>query len=215
MIAGLRAKGVRLIEHAPVTSADIDGGRVRVDPRRIRDAARRRDPSRRWCRFALAGGMFGLRVAVVPGQGYNVGLPVTDRLRNPVIFEEAHAVATPFADRIRLGGTMEFDGLEPRFDRRRVDAIITSMRRFVDLDYEAHFDTWAGSRPMSPDGLPLMGRPKGFANLVLAAGHGMFGLSLAPVSALALSELIVDGRSSIDLADFDPDRFTFRKLLAG
>lgn len=151
---------------------------------------------------------------VIPGQGYNVGLPTSSTLSNPVIFEEVHAVATPFADRIRLGGTMEFDGDEPRFDQRRVDAILTSMRQVIELDFDAHFDTWAGSRPMSPDGLPLMGRPRDFSNLVLAAGHGMFGLSLTPVSAIALSELVLDGRSSVDLSDFDPDRFTLRKLVA-
>jgi glycine/D-amino acid oxidase-like deaminating enzyme len=42
----------------------------------------------------------------------------------------------------------------------------------------------------------------------------MFGLSLAPVSALAVSELVLDGSSSIDIADFDPDRFTLRNLVA-
>ena len=214
MIAALRERNVTIFENAPVTSVDRVAGRINsittakgtlsFDEVMLSAGAGSRPLAK----------LFGLRVAVIPGQGYNVGLPVSQGLPNPVIFEEAHAVATPFADRIRLGGTMEFDGDEPRFDQRRVDAILTSMRTFINLDFDAHFGTWAGSRPMSPDGLPLMGRPKGYANLVLAAGHGMFGLSLTPTSALALSDLIIDGTSSIDLADFSPDRFTLKHLVA-
>ena len=61
-----------------------------------------------------------------------------------MIFEEVHAVATPFEDRIRLGGTMEFGGDHPPFDPRRIEMIIASMRKFLDLDWDERFDTWAG-----------------------------------------------------------------------
>jgi D-amino-acid dehydrogenase len=215
MIVTLRARpNVTVLERSPVLSVQRSGGRI--------TSVTTTSGTEEYDEVVLAAGagsrgvarLFGLRVAVVPGQGYNVGLPVSDELRNPVIFEEAHAVATPFADRIRLGGTMEFDGDQPRFDSRRVDAIIASMRTFINLDYDAPFDTWAGSRPMSPDGLPLLGRPNGYTNLVVAAGHGMYGLSLAPSTALALTELIVNGTSSTDLTDFNPDRFTLRSLVA-
>lgn len=212
MVAALRSRRVTIIEHAPVTSVQRDGGRITSISTSHGTIATDEVVLAAGAGIRPLARQFGLRVAVVPGQGYNVGLPTSTKLSNPVIFEEAHAVATPFADRIRLGGTMEFDGDHPRFDQRRVDAIIASMRTFIDLDFDASFDTWAGSRPMSPDGSPLLGRPKGFDNLVLATGHGMFGLSLAPASAMALSELIVDGASSVDLSDFDPDRFTFRHL---
>jgi D-amino-acid dehydrogenase len=214
MVGSLREQRVTIVEHAPITAVKRDGRRIRsVSTSKGAYAADE---------FMLAAGagsrglanLFGVRVPVVPGQGYNVALPTSPHLHNPVIFEEAHAVATPFTDRIRLGGTMEFDGDTPRFDQRRVDAIVAAMRTFIHLDFSAPFDTWAGSRPMSPDGLPLLGRPKTHDNLVLASGHGMYGLSLAPVTALALSELIIDGYSSIDLADFDPNRFTWRNLVA-
>jgi D-amino-acid dehydrogenase len=154
---------------------------------------------------------FDLRLSVIPGQGYNVALPTSPGLRQPVIFEEVHAVATPFEDRIRLGGTMEFGGDHPPFDERRVDMIVASMRAFLDLDWDQRFDTWAGSRPMSADGLPFMGRPKRWRNVVVGAGHGMFGLTLAPPSGVAIAELIMTGRTSTDISAFDPDRSAFRR----
>jgi D-amino-acid dehydrogenase len=152
------------------------------------------------------GRLLDLSIPVVPGQGYNVALPVSDGLRQPVIFEEAHAVATPFADQIRLGGTMEFAGQKPGFDPRRVQAVVTSLRRYLDLDWDAAHDAWAGSRPMSADGLPLIGRPRRYRNVVVAGGHGMYGLTLAPATAQAVAELVVEGRSRSDLSAFDPDR---------
>ena len=124
------------------------------------------------------GRRLGLRLEVVAGQGYNVALPTTRLLGQPVIVEEVHAVATPFDDRIRLGGTMELTGGEPSFDPRRVDAIVRSMRRYLDLDWEGSWDVWSGSRPMSADGLPLLGRPRRLSNVVVAGGHGMYGFTL-------------------------------------
>jgi D-amino-acid dehydrogenase len=152
------------------------------------------------------GRLLGLRLEVIAGQGYNVALPTTPRLGHPVIVEEVHAVATPFSDRIRLGGTMELAGDAPPFDHRRVDAVVRSMRRYLDLAWDERFDTWAGSRPMSADGLPLIGRTRRFANVVIAGGHGMYGFTLAPATGRAVAELVVDGRSSTDLRAFDPDR---------
>ena len=143
---------------------------------------------------------------MVAGQGYNVALPTTELLGQPVIVEEVHAVATPFDDRIRLGGTMELTGGVPSFDPRRVDAIVRSMRRYLDLDWEGGWDVWSGSRPMSADGLPLLGRTRRFANVVVAGGHGMYGFTLAPATAAVVADLVVDGRTSLDLAPFDPDR---------
>ena len=214
IIASLREQGVTIHEGLPIDTVEVHGSRV-VALRTAGDIRIEGDE------FVLAAGAglrplaakFGVRTAVIPGQGYNVALPPTPTLTHPVIFEEAHAVATPFVDHVRIGGTMEFDGERPRFDHRRVDAVVDSLKGFLDLDLDDHREPWAGSRPMSPDGLPLLGRPRGYDNLIVAGGHGMFGLSLAPTTALALSELIVDGRSATELADFDPDRFSLRHLI--
>jgi D-amino-acid dehydrogenase len=208
----LKSRNVRIMEHTTVTKVLSSGDRIRsleVSGGTNVDADE----------FVLTAGagsrllakQFDLRLAVVPGQGYNVGLPTSPGLQQPVIFEELHAVATPFGDRIRLGGTMEFGGDNPPFDERRIEAIVASMRAFLDLDWDNRFDTWAGSRPMSADGLPFMGRPKRWRNVVVGTGHGMFGLTLAPPSGVAITELILTGRTTADITAFDPDRSTMRR----
>ncbi len=207
----LRTRGTRFLEHTEITRVVSSGNSVRS----VETSNGTIDGEE----FVLAAGAgsrllakhFDLRLAVIPGQGYNVGLPTSPGLQQPVIFEEVHAVATPFEDRIRLGGTMEFGGDHPPFDARRIESIITSMRKFLDLDWDERFDTWAGSRPMSADGLPFMGRPKRWRNVVVGTGHGMFGLTLAPPSGVAIAELIMTGRSSTDISAFDPDRSALRR----
>ncbi len=153
------------------------------------------------------GRLLGLRIPVIAGQGYTVSLPEHPGLRNPIISEEARAVATPLPGRIRVGGTMEFGGDTPRFDQRRIDAVVRSMRRFLDVEWENNTSPWAGLRPMSPDGLPLIGRTRRFDNLVLAGGHGMFGLTLGPATANVVAQLVIDGRCDSDISAFTPDRF--------
>ncbi|MEY2446327.1 MAG: D-amino-acid dehydrogenase [Ilumatobacteraceae bacterium] len=211
IIAILKARDVRIMENTTVSQVmssgdrvqalQVSGGTVDGDEYVLTAGAGSR----------LLAKQFDLRLAVIPGQGYNVGLPTSPGLQQPVIFEEVHAVATPFEDRIRLGGTMEFGGDHPPFDPRRIEAIIESMRKFLDLDWDNRFDTWAGSRPMSADGLPFMGRPKRWRNVVVGAGHGMFGLTLAAPSGVAISELIMTGRTSSDITAFDPDRSALRR----
>lgn len=207
----LRKRNVQLLEQVEVIKVESSGDRVTS-----LQTSRGSITGHEYVLAAGAGSrllakQFDLRLSVIPGQGYNVALPVSPGLQQPVIFEEVHAVATPFGDRIRLGGTMEFGGDKPPFDPRRVEAIIESMRRFLDLDWEHRFDTWAGSRPMSADGLPFLGRPRRWRNVVVGAGHGMFGLTLAPPSGVAISELIMNGHASTDISSFDPDRSALRR----
>jgi len=206
VIEVLRARDVTLLEHCSISGFEVTGTRVRgiqtdrgtLEADEVVLAA--------GAGIRALGRLLGLRLEVVAGQGYNVALPTTPELEHPVIVEEVHAVATPFVDRIRLGGTMELAGDAPPFDQHRVDAILRSMRRFLDLAWEERFDPWAGSRPMSADGLPLLGRTRRFANVVVAGGHGMYGLTLAPATGRAVAELLVDGRASTDLSPFNPDR---------
>ena len=62
-------------------------------------------------------------------------------------------------------------------------------------------------RPVTDDGLPLIGRVLGMAGAYVATGHGPWGMLNAPATGLALAELIVDGAASlVDLSPFDPSR---------
>jgi D-amino-acid dehydrogenase len=207
LIDRVKRNGATVVEHATVETVSMFGGEVRsVSTNKGTFVADE---------YVLAAGagskrigkLFGIKVPVVPGTGYNVALPPMDTLTRSVIFEEPRVAVTPLGDCIRLGGTMEFGGENPSFDQRRVDAITASLKKYLHVDMSKAFNTWSGGRPLTPDGLPIIGKPKSSKNLTVAAGHGMFGLTLAPATGKAVAELITEGRAQSDLTPFTPDRF--------
>lgn len=118
--------------------------------------------------------------------------------------------ATPLDDRLRLAGTMEFAGLDENINQVRVDAILRTPTTYF-RDWEPPADpprAQAGCRPMTPDGKPIIGQLGDLMNTYVSSGHGMLGVTLAPGTAAALTDLILRGRLSPDLNAFSPRRFT-------
>ena len=68
-------------------------------------------------------------------------------------------------------------------------------------------EVWRGLRPCSPDGLPFLGRSPKYDNLIVAAGHAMIGVSLAPITGKLVSEVVTRERPSFDLTTLRVDRF--------
>jgi D-amino-acid dehydrogenase len=62
-------------------------------------------------------------------------------------------------------------------------------------------------RPLTPDGLPVIGQVPGWENLFVATGHSMLGVTLAPVTGFAIAELVTNGSSSLNVAPFEVGRF--------
>jgi D-amino-acid dehydrogenase len=121
--------------------------------------------------------------------------------------DEAHVIATPLPGRLRLSGTLELAGLDTTISRPRIDAIRAAAGRVLSLDEREEIETWAGLRPCTPDGLPVIGRPTGVEPLILATGHARKGLSLAPITGRLVAELVTGERTSLALAPLSPDRF--------
>ncbi len=143
------------------------------------------------------------------GKGYHLDLAAAPQdPRIPISFDEAHVIATPLPGRLRLSGTLELAGLDTSISRVRVDAIRRAAARVLAIDRKrAEVDVWAGLRPCTPDGLPVIGRPFGVEPLVLATGHARKGLSLSPITGRLVAELIAGEPPSFDLGPLSPDRF--------
>ncbi|WP_283134703.1 NAD(P)/FAD-dependent oxidoreductase [Rhizohabitans arisaemae] len=101
-----------------------------------------------------------------------------------------------------------------RLDRRRIVAIARASRDYLGRWYDSPddlialiHDPWVGGRPMSPDGLPVLDRLPGLSNAYTATGHGMLGITLAPVTGAAMAEYITSGHRPSELTPFRADRF--------
>lgn len=169
--------------------------------------------------FVLCGGAWSrgmarrlaLRVPMEAGKGYS--LTLTKPRQQPhlcSILTEARVAVTPMGNSLRVGGTMEIAGLNEKISPVRVRGIIDSFCRYFPEFSPADFadvEPWCGLRPCSPDGLPYIGRTAKFDNLSIGAGHGMMGVSLAPVTGKLLAEVLSDEQPSLDLALLSPDRY--------
>ena len=154
----------------------------------------------------------GLRIPIQAGKGYSLTLPRPRQLPQIcAIFTEARMAVTPMGDSLRFGGTMEISGLSETIDPRRVRGIINAVSGyypdFTPADF-AGIAPWRGLRPCSPDGLPYLGRTSRYANLTLATGHAMMGISLAPITGQLVADIISGHRPAIDLTLLSPDRYS-------
>jgi D-amino-acid dehydrogenase len=130
-------------------------------------------------------------------------------VRHALYLHEARVAITPLAGRLRLAGTMELSGLNHRINPRRVAAIGRAGHRFL-CDWPAEVSpasVWVGGRPMTPDGLPVIGLAPGFTNLAIASGHAMLGMTLAPATGEAIAELVMTGRAPATISPFRADRW--------
>jgi D-amino-acid dehydrogenase len=160
-----------------------------------------------WTRQLARGA--GVYLPLEGGKGYHVDLEAADTdPRIPVWLAESWAIATPLPGRLRLAGTLELAGLDATIDRMRAEAVRRGGERGLrGLEGRRVIDVWAGLRPCAPDGLPVVGTPEGAPGVVLATGHAMKGVSLAPVTARLVGELVAGEPPSHDLSPFRPDRF--------
>jgi D-amino-acid dehydrogenase len=169
--------------------------------------------------FILAAGVasgelgrrLGLRLSLQAGTGYSITLGAgCVHLRQPVDLVEAGIVCSPFRDAWRIAGTMELSGISPTMSKLRVSALRRGARRYLNLPPDAveGGEEWMGQRPLTPDGLPLIGRMPHHRNGYVATGHGMLGVTLAPVTAELVADLMTWGHSGADAEAFDPGRFS-------
>ena len=151
----------------------------------------------------------GPRLPILGGKGYNVDLP---RARSdpelPVYFHERRVVVTPMPDRLRVAGTLELTADEVAVDRRRVDGILAAAGALRGFDARRAGTVWRGLRPCTPDGLPVVGRTSAADNLIVASGHGMWGLQLAPLTGRLVAQLACGERTEHDLEPLAPGRFS-------
>lgn len=200
--------GARIEEGTPVEALEIEGGRVvaaRAGGRRVTCG------SLLLCAGAWSprlGRELGLRLPVQPGKGYSITSRRPDPCPSlPLLLKEANMAVTPWPSGLRLGGTMEFAGLDDALRPARLDALRRGAARFLRAPLGAEPVEWCGFRPMTPDELPLIGLSPRAPNAVVATGHGMMGVSMAPATAVLARELLTGRAPSVDPSPYDPARF--------
>lgn len=153
--------------------------------------------------------LLGESVPVQPGKGHSmtVARPGVGPRRNILIGDRWVAV-NPMGDRLRMSGWLELGRLDTRPSLRRLAYVEAGVRSRIRLDPELRvLERWAGLRPVTPDGIPIIGPSPRWENVVYAVGHGKLGLSLGPVTGRLVAQLLCDLPTDLDVEPFSPARF--------
>ena len=153
----------------------------------------------------------GIKVPIQAAKGYSLTYRRPEGIQEiPIMCSESRVAITPMGDTLRFAGTLELVGLDSSINQRRVDAVARAPSKYIpeydtmDMDL---IEVWAGLRPVTPDGLSMLGRSSSYDNLILAAGHAMIGMASGPASAKLITQVITGEPTFMDMSLMDPARF--------
>lgn len=167
--------------------------------------------------FVLAAGSWsnilskklGIKLLLQAGKGYRINTENETGISVPAILCEAKVAVTPMNGFTRFAGTMEIAGINHDINKVRVDTIVQATKTYypnIELTEDEKQKAACGLRPVSPDGLPYIGKSKKCNNLTIAAGHAMMGWSMGTATGKLVSEIISEQKPSLKLDNYLPDR---------
>ena len=205
----LKKKGVSILSNEEVLEIDVENEKItRIKTTNLNIKSDE---------FVIATGSWsqnlakklGVKIPIQAGKGYRINVERETNITVPAILMEAKVAVTPMIGFTRFAGTMEIGEINHKINFTRVSAIAKAAEKYypdlkiTQLEKE---DAKCGLRPLSPDGLPFIGKSSKCKNVTFATGHAMMGWSLGPATGKLVSEIISDKKRSLDLSSFHVDR---------
>lgn len=155
--------------------------------------------------------MMGIKLLLQPGKGYSYTYPYVEKnIKYPAILVDGRCAITPWGNELRIGGTMELSGINNTVMVKRMEGVYNSAKDFypgLKIDFPPTDKIWNGLRPVTPDGLPYIGRHSAYDNVVIAGGHAMLGISEGTGTGKLVTEIIQHKTTSINISAFKVERF--------
>ena len=155
--------------------------------------------------------MMGIKLLLQPGKGYSYTYPFVEKnVTHPAILVDGRCAITPWGNQLRIGGTMELSGINNKVLVKRMQGIYNSALDFypgLKIDFPPEDKIWNGLRPVTPDGLPYIGKHAAYDNVVIAGGHAMLGISEGTGTGKLVTEIIQRKTTSINISAFKVERF--------
>ncbi len=151
----------------------------------------------------------GCQLPIIPGKGYSLTMPRPAICPTyPMIFEEHRVAVSPFRSGYRIGSTMEFAGYDATMNPNRLKLLRDGAKVYLREPLsEPVQEEWFGWRPMVFDGKPIIDFAPAAKNVLIAAGHGMLGLSMATGTGKLASELLIGIEPHVDPVAYQLARF--------
>jgi len=153
----------------------------------------------------------GIDLLLQAGKGYSMTFENMEKnLKYPAILVDDRVAMTPMGRDLRMGGTMEISGLKSPTLVKRAEAIYNAAKKYypgLKVEFPGVNRIWHGYRPLSPDGLPYIGRHSKYENLIIAGGHAMVGISMAAGTGKLVQQIVSNLKTEIDISAFKTERF--------
>ena len=206
----LKAQGVIFEFNQSVEEFEVTGHKI--------TAIKTKDEAIEADEFVLASGTWtsklakslNLYIPVQGGKGYSMDVHRNTGITMPAILVDAKVAVTPMEGFTRFAGTMEFSGNNHLVRKERVEALAGAVKNYYadfEINQEEKERATSGLRPVSPDGLPYIGKTSKYDNLTIAAGHSMMGWSLGPITGKLVTEGMTKSTPSVSLKPLSPERF--------
>ena len=148
----------------------------------------------------------GVRTPIVAGVGYSMSVETAEPTRGMLYFPEAKIACTAFRGRLRISSLMQMCKVDaPRRESSKQRLLRKAKKVLPQLSWESAGEFWSGGRPLTIDGKPLLGATA-TEGLYVNGGHGMWGMTLGPISGKLLAERILGEKNNQILKNFDPLR---------
>lgn len=205
----VRELGADIYENNPVTSFEIQDKKIRV----VHTSNEDFEPEQvvltagAWSPNVMRG--LHLNIPVQPARGYSITMSATQIMpREALILGERRVAVTPMGELLRFTGRLELSNQDTTPNPKHITGIERAVREYIQLDETLNVkETWAGLRPTTPDGMPIIGISSKYSNLILATGHAMLGLSLGPGTGQIVSELANGRETAFDIRPLRLERF--------
>lgn len=127
------------------------------------------------------------------GKGYSMTIEKPNVAPSvPSLLHEARVSLTPMGDRIRIGGTLEISGWDDKIREAKIKWILEALPMYYpEMKINRPEKIWYGYRPCTPDGMPYIGRINPRSSIIMATGHSMMGISLAPATGRWVGDIIL------------------------
>jgi D-amino-acid dehydrogenase len=205
----VRELGADMRENTPVTGFEIRDQKIHIvhaanedfEPEQVVLAAGA------WSPTVMRG--LNLNIPIQPARGYSLTMSATKKMPGQaLLLGERRVAVTPMGNLLRFTGRLELSNLDTTPNPKHITGIERAVREYIQLDEKlAIKETWAGLRPTTPDGMPIIGISPSHKNLILATGHAMLGLSLGPGTGQIVSELANGKAPAFDIRPLRLERF--------
>lgn len=156
--------------------------------------------------------MMGFNLLLQPGKGYSYTYGDMEKnIKFPAILVDGRCAISPWGQELRIGGTMELSGINNKVLIKRMQGIYNSVKDCypgLNINFPPADKIWNGLRPVTPDGLPYIGRHSDFKNVVIAGGHAMLGISQGTGTGEIVSKLVQHKTTPINISAFRVERFS-------